>query len=295
MKLGQLVLAVLLCVAASLGAVHFWGKPGGMNAGTSGESAYERIMRTGTIRCGYFLYPKFLQRDLNTGALSGIAYDLLEEIGKQLSLKIEWTEEASFSGIFSGLDTKRYDAVCFPMTLTPGRARATQFTTPVYYLPFFLYARADDRRFDNDYAKINDPSIKVAILEGEMSQTVKAEDFPKAQTVSMTSLADINQVLLQVTTGKADVAMTEPSSSEEFILKNPGKLRRVPGPSLRMQGCGLTVAVGEDTLRILLNTTLASIQATGFIERDLKKHATGPDQFYLPAASWGASVKPLKE
>ena len=155
-------------------------------------------------------------------------------------------------------------------------------------------ARADDQRFDNYYAKINNPSVKVAILEGEMSQTVKAEDFPKAQTVSMTSLADINQVLLQVTTGKADVAMTEPSSSEEFILKNPGKLRRVPGPSLRMQPGGRDVAVGEDSLRNLLNTTLESLQATGFFERVIRKHATGPDQFYLPAPRWGQPVKPLE-
>jgi len=93
---------------------------------------------------------------------------------------------------------------------------------PVLYYPTFLYVRSDDARFDNAYEKINDPGVKVAVLEGEMSQTIKAEDFPEAQTVSMTNLADINQVLLQVTTGKADVAMTEPSSSDEFMLKNPG-------------------------------------------------------------------------
>ena len=296
MKLGQIILIVIMCVAASLGAVHLWGgAPLGKTAEAPGESAYARVMRTGTIRCGYLFYPKILQRDLNTGAYSGYAYEFMEEIGKQLSLKIDWAEEMSFASAFDGLKTKRYDVACFPFTLMPGRARVTEFTKPIYSLPYFFYVRADDLRFDNAYAKVNDPAVKVAILEGELSQLVKAEDYPKAQTVSITSLADINQVLLQIMTGKADVAMTEPSSSEEFMLKNPGKLRRVPGPSLRMQPGAFTVAVGEDNLRELLNTTIASLQAMGFIERVFKKYATAPDQIYMPAPLWGDAVKPLEE
>lgn len=295
MKTAHTLLLILLCVGLSLTAVRLWENPANNAQTLDTESVYARVMRTRTIRCGYFLYPKFLERDLNSGKFSGIAFDVMQEIGKQLSLKIEWTEEAPFANILKGLETDRYDAVCFPMSETPGRALAASFTDPLYFLPFFLYAREGDTRFDNNYALINDPAVKVAIQEGEMSQTVKAEDFPKAQTISMTNLADINQTLLQVTTGKADVAMTEPSSSEEFMLKNPGQLRRVPGPSLRMQASAFVVGIGENALRNLLNTAIHSLAATGFIERTARHYATGPDQYFLAAPRWGKAVEPMEK
>ena len=297
MKIGQFLLVIILSAAVAWGFIT-WKTGAQRNEAASTmatkESAYERVMRTGTLRCGYILYPKAIERDLNTGALSGMVYDVMEEVGKQLSLKIEWTEEAGFASIFDGLKTSRYDVVCFTFSQTPGRARVTEFTAPIIFYPYFLYARADDNRFDNAYEKINDPAVKVAILEGELSQTVKAEDFPKALAVYMTSLADINQVLLQVSMGKADIAMTEPSSSEEFLLKNPGKLKRVPGPSLRMQATGVDVAVGEEALKSLLDTTIRALHATGFIERVVNKYTTSPDQFYYPAKPWGESSKPLQ-
>jgi len=46
------------------------------------ESAYARVMRTGTLRCGYVLYPKTIERDLNTGKMSGPMYAIMEEMGK---------------------------------------------------------------------------------------------------------------------------------------------------------------------------------------------------------------------
>jgi ABC-type amino acid transport substrate-binding protein len=240
------------------------------------------------------MYPKLLERDPNTGAFSGMYYDLLEELGKQLSLKIEWAEEVGLSTAFDGLAIGRYDVMCFPFAQTTARARVTEFTRPALYFPFFLYARADDARFDSNYAAVNDPSIKIAMLEGEMAQYVAADMFPKAQTVALPNLTDPSQVYLQVALGKADVAMAEPSSIEGFLSHNPGKLKRVAGDSLRMQPTGLDVAVGEERLRNLLDSSIFALQITGSLQRLIDKYTTAPDQFYYPATPWGASSKPAQ-
>lgn len=258
------------------------------------ETAYERVMRTNTLRCGYFQYPRFLERNLNSGTFSGLYYDLLEEIGKELSLKIEWTEEVGLASIFDGLKAERYDAICMPMNQTPARARVTEFTIPVFYIPYFLYARTDDVRFDNAYDKINDPSVKIAVLEGEQSQKFKEILFPKAQTVSLPDISTVSEVLLQVTTGKADITLTIPSSAEIFMTNNPGKMRRVSGPSLSMQIDGLSVAIGEVALKNLLDTTLRYLHANGSITRLVDKYTSSPDQFFYAAQSWGIGSNPLK-
>ena len=49
-------------------------------AGDDKESAYERVIRTGIIRCGYFVWPPFLAIDPNTNKKSGIFFDIVEEI-----------------------------------------------------------------------------------------------------------------------------------------------------------------------------------------------------------------------
>ncbi len=296
MKISSIILVIILTIATTLTTVRFANHTAQLSESVTPspakESSYDRVMRTGVLRCGYGIYPKFLERDLNTKAFSGMYYDLLEEIGKQLSLKIEWTEEVAFSTAFDGLKSNRYDVACMPFNQTPGRARATEFTTPIIFAPTYAYVRANDTRFDNAYAKINDPSVTYAYLEGEFSQYLKAERFPKAQTLSLPNLTDVSQVLLQVSTGKADIATTEPSTAEPFLLNNPGKLKRVIGPSLRMQAAGLDVAVGEHALRAMLDTTIRAMLASGVVEKIVGKYTTSPDQFILPAQPWGASAQP---
>ncbi|NTU76597.1 MAG: amino acid ABC transporter substrate-binding protein [Alphaproteobacteria bacterium] len=257
MKLLHVVLVVALTIATTLVMQHFTVSSvvQGETSVAAKEPAYERVMRTGTLRCGYLFYPKFIERDPNTNAFSGMWYDLMNEIGKQLSLKIEWTEEVGAANAFDGLKSGRYDAVCVPFNQTPGRARVTEFTAPIIFAPTYAYVRADDTRFDNAYEKINDPSVRFAYMEGEFSQYLKAEKFPKAQTVSLPNLTDVSQVYMQIAMGKADVLTTEPSTIEPFLLNNPGKLKRVVGAPLRLQASGISVGVGEEALKALLDTT----------------------------------------
>jgi len=53
------------------------------------ESAFDRVMRTKTLRCGYTIYPPFFSKDPNTGEFSGLFHDFTEQIGKELGIKIE--------------------------------------------------------------------------------------------------------------------------------------------------------------------------------------------------------------
>lgn len=294
MKLLHVFLVALLSAAIAFGTATWVSRNASTVNGTH-ESTYDRVMRTGTLRCGYLQYPLFVERDLNTGNLSGIYVDIIEELGNRLNLKIDWAQEVGFGDAFDGLKTDRYDAMCFPFNQTPGRARVTEFSMPILFSPSFIYARADDVRFDDNYAKINSPDVKMAFIEGELTQTIRNEDFSKTQPVSLTGLADVAEVFMQIATGKADVAITEPSTADKFMKNNPGKIKRVLGPPIRMQQVGVDVGVGEDSLLRLINTTFQSMLASGFIQRTVNKYIPAPDQLYFPAQPWGESAKPATE
>lgn len=50
------------------------------------ESAYDRVMRTNEIRCGYGIYAPWIQKDLVTGEIKGVMADVAEAVAKQLDM-----------------------------------------------------------------------------------------------------------------------------------------------------------------------------------------------------------------
>src|SRR2546430_1529683 len=56
-------------------------------------SAYDRVIKSGTIRAAYLDYPPAFRKDAKTGKASGIFVDTLEQVASNLGLKVEWTEE----------------------------------------------------------------------------------------------------------------------------------------------------------------------------------------------------------
>lgn len=61
------------------------------------------------------------------GGAQGFNIDLGEELAKRLGRKIE-IEATEFSGLVPGLNSKRYDFLLAPVTVTPERAKAMLFT-----------------------------------------------------------------------------------------------------------------------------------------------------------------------
>ena len=55
------------------------------------NSIYNRVINSGQLNCGYVVYSPYFTKDPNTGQLGGIFYDLTNELGKRLDLKINWS------------------------------------------------------------------------------------------------------------------------------------------------------------------------------------------------------------
>ncbi|MGQ0527879.1 MAG: hypothetical protein ACT4OY_07645 [Alphaproteobacteria bacterium] len=47
-------------------------------------STFDRVMKSGTIRCGYPIWMPVIYKDAQTGELKGLLYDLMQEAGKRL-------------------------------------------------------------------------------------------------------------------------------------------------------------------------------------------------------------------
>lgn len=243
------------------------------------ETHYERILRTKTIRCAYMLSPFFMVKDPNTGKMSGVYYDLVEKIGEDLGVKIEWAEEVGAASMYEGFQTNRTDMLCSPNTIAPNRLLKADMTRPIGYLPYYLYVRDGDMRFDNAYDKANDSAITMMTFDGYYGAVLMKEYFPKAKSISLPDLTNDIDVLLGLSAGKADAAVCSSLIASEYMENNPNKLRKVIGEPIRYPSLLLALPLGEEKLKTVINLSLTYYLETGVVEKILTKHKLDPVKF----------------
>lgn len=240
---------------------------------SSAQPAYDRVMKTNTLRCAYALYPPFINKDPNTGKLSGYMVDVMAEVAKVTDIKIEWAEEIDFGAIAPALQSGRTDAFCSGMAMTPARGRVLAGSLPVTFGAIEAYVRQNDTRFDNAPQKINDPAIKIEVNAGDLSEHVAKRFFPQATLTYRGTVGGEDQLFLDVATKKADLTISGPSNLSAFNKNNAADaLRKIPmvRPLYLVPGV-IAVETHETALLNLINAALQDLIDNGEIETLMKK------------------------
>ncbi|MDP9195895.1 MAG: transporter substrate-binding domain-containing protein [Pseudomonadota bacterium] len=258
-------------------------------AAQTGEPTYDRVIKTGILRCGYYMAPPLMAVDAGTGKKSGFLYNLTEEAAKGLGLKVEWVEEISTGTMFEGLGL-RYDAICTGIMFHPARARLALFSQPQFTQPVNIYVRADDHRFDDNLEAFNDPKMTFAGWEGDSSSLLVKQEFPRAKLVELPQTATPAERILMVTTGKADAAILEDSVISQYMLENPGKIRRAMSKPYKAMTAAYAFPLGENRLKAMFDATLTYMNSNGIINRLIAKHQKAPGDMLPPPLTYGEPV-----
>jgi ABC-type amino acid transport substrate-binding protein len=250
------------------------------------ETAYDRVVRTMTLRCGWMMVPPFIAADPNSRALSGLNYNYIETMAKLLGLKITWQEILNGQQI-EVLRTNKVDAICgAEAPIIAAMSVYLHYTEPYAFFPINMFVREGDTRFDGDFKKAidkaNDPKITVAFLDGDTSQDFALQMYPKAKRHEVPSTVDMAQIYMDIVLGKADFVIEENFSSSDFMKNNPGKLRQVkldkPFAVIPVQ---TSVLRGEEALADLLDQGVALMRQRGFEDAILSKYEREyPGSFY---------------
>ena len=268
-KVGLLKVGLLLSVLAAL-----------LLAGCqSEESVYDRVQATGEIRASYAVYPPYFIQDANTGDLSGIFFEALNEVGGRLNLKVKWIEPVGWGEIFEGLNSNRHDIFGAGLWKNEERSKVGDFSLPLFCNSIKIYGRPNETRF-KARTDINRPEVRISVQDGEATSYIAASDYPKAQQVSITQLNPWTDVLLNVISGKADVTFAEPSTINRFLDKNPGQLKNLlPEEHIRLFANAYALKLGEPKFKKMLNAALEEIRKDGTLEAILRKYEVHPGEF----------------
>lgn len=248
------------------------------------NAAYDRVMQTGEIRCGYALWPpSAILKDPATGKLTGIFVDIFEEAAASMNLKVVWAEETGWGSYIESLESKRFDVFCAPLWRNAEKGMRVAYSVPLFYSALHFYARQGDNRFDDNLNILNDPAYKLATMDGEISAITADNFFPKAEKVSIPQLGDITQLFLSVGMGKADGVFLEPSLARDYADNNPGKIRQVTKEPFSVYPNSYGVLIGETKLQSALDSALIEMLNQGKIDKIIEKYE--PDRsIFMPVA-----------
>ncbi len=245
------------------------------------ETAYDRVMRTGTLRCGFIPWPPGFEIDPNTGVIKGPSKELFESIIRLTGWKVEFVQTAMGS-VPLDLQNDKFDVMCADGPWTITNIRLVDYTTPATYSPVFIYVRANEARFQS-YADFDSKDVTFVGIDGDISADLTAVRFPHAKMHTLGSLTDPAQMMMEVADNKADAVILDPVTGEGFIKNNPGKIKAFPGDTLAVYPVGMSVRWGEDQLKQVLNRATEMAINIGLADQKLDLYDPARKTIYSPA------------
>jgi len=225
-----------------------------------------------SIRAGYIIYPPLMERSGN-GDLSGVSYDIVQAIGEEMGVQIDWTEEVGWGTALEGLNTNRYDVLGTQMWPNEAREKVATFSNAPMNSVLYPYVKAGENRFSGDNLEaLNSSEVRISAVDGELAVFIAQEDYPEAQLNTLPQLASYAEVFLNVVQDKADVSFNEPSAAEDFLASQPNTIERLGDTPVRSFGNSFAFSKDDGELLSDWNQALRKLMRDGTIESILEKH-----------------------
>ncbi len=254
------------------------------------DTLYDRILKSGTIRAAYTIYPPGCMKDANS-KLVGVFVETLEKAASDLNLTVDWVEEVGWATQIEGLNTGRYDMIGSSVWANPKRARNATLSLSLYYSPLFLYTRSGEKRFDGlPLEKLDEKTVRFSTVDGGTGEVIVKAQFPRASRVALPQMSDFSQSFMDVVHNKADLVIMEPFQARKFLASNPGTIKGIdPSRALRTFGNCYMFKTGEIEFQNMLNVVLTELLSSGYVDELLSKYETYPGSYFRVARPYRMS------
>ena len=278
----------ILITVVAVGLV-VWGVDALRSATTHPEGpvlnqAFERVMQTGVIRCGYAAWDPMLKVDPTTKEVSGLAHDVIEAAAKYLDLKVEWVEEVGWGEFNQALQNQRFDVFCAGGTPSSERAKVTLITQPFVFADFRVVVRKDDHRFSGSADRLNQPDVRFGQIDGTTGAKIVRSSFPRSEVMGYPQTIPFSQLAIDVANRKIDATLIPRAIHDLYSKSFPRILTTMDSlGARRLLPSVFFVNINEPHLRDMLNVATAELLDAGAINQAILRHQTAVGAYLLPA------------
>jgi ABC-type amino acid transport substrate-binding protein len=236
---------------------------------TKKETVYDRVMRTGFVRAGYYPWPSYFDIDPVTKEITGSSKELCDAIFKMLGLKVEYVEISA--NIVQDLESEKIDARCADSPWMLPTIKHIDYTSAFYSIPNYIFVRSDETRF-TQVADLDQKEVRFVGLDGDLSTELVQLNFPKAVLSTYPLSTESSQLLLNLTGNKADAFITDPALVAVFNKGNKDQLEPLFDKPFTLNPAGFSVKKGEVKWFQTLDYAVKMAHNVGLIEPILDKY-----------------------
>lgn len=233
------------------------------------EDKLQEILTDREMTVGYIPYDVLTYRDGETNKITGFFPRLLERIAGEMDIPPDSIEyvATSWSDFATGLQTDRYDFTIAGLFSTIPRATSASFSDPLFYLGSSAMINADDDRFDDvdDVMDLDKGEYTIAVVSGEQSHEYVKKNFDNAE-IEVIDSSDLTAAMLQVSTGRADVAMSDHFVVQKFVNNHEGMEDLFADNPYNMKPITWAVSHEDQQLLTFLNNALNYLGSTGELQ-----------------------------
>lgn len=200
-------------------------------------------------------------KDVVGGFDVDIANEIAEAIGVELVI-----QEMDFDALVSALPAGKIDAVISGMNPTEERAKVVDFSDIYYNSKHGILVRAEDVDKYKTFADLE--GAKVGAQLGSTQEQIAKSEIPNAD---LQLLANVNNLILELKSGKVDAIIMEKPVAEMAVNSNPDLAVGEPTYEDKTGGNAVGIAKNNPELLAKINEVINELNESGKMDEYILK------------------------
>lgn len=247
------------------------------------DSTLDRVMNTGVLRVGYFLFEPAIMQDPGSKKLRGVFIDEIEQLAKDMRWRVEY-KQVDLKNFGAALQSRDFDLSIGATFSSPSRASGVTFTDPLFYLGYTGVAHESTAGRFRTWADVDRKGVRVAVKQGSAIGDYARRNFKNATIVALEEPA--LSAPLAAVPSQADIGLMNEITVYTFLRDNPqAKLKEVlTSDPAEFTGICWAVRRGDADWLAFINTAIHHYQTTGRVAEWERKYSI--PYMYHPVGSY---------
>lgn len=195
--------------------------------------------------------------------LTGFDVEVMEAVGKQLGVKVEF-EETAWDGIFAGLQAGRFDVIANQVSITPEREEKYLLSEPYNYSSGVVVTKSD-----------NTDITSFESLKGKttaQSLTSSFHDDAKAAGAKIEAIEGWAQAITLLKQGRVDATINDKLTYLDSQKQNPDDGIKIAAESADKTETAVALKKDQPELRDAINGALDQLRSDGTLSKISEKY-----------------------